>query len=90
MTEKRKGGPLSILAARLCDNPEFRRMVAVRTGRPCETPDDARARILERCGVTSRADIDHVPEAEAEFHAAFRLPWMRWQQGARKQNQFTR
>ncbi|PLP96945.1 hypothetical protein CYJ10_29320 [Cupriavidus pauculus] len=84
MTEKRKGGPLSNLAAMLGDNPEFRRMVAVRTGRPCETADDARACILERCGITSRADIDHVPEAEAEFHAAFRLPWMRWQREARR------
>jgi len=84
MTEKRKGGPLSNLAAVLGENPEFRRMVAVRTGRPCETPEDARARILERCDVTSRADLDHVAKAEAEFHAAFRLPWMRWQQGARR------
>lgn len=90
MTEKRKGGPLSNLAAMLCDNPEFRRMVAVRTGQPCDTNEDARARILERCGVTSRADLDHVPEAEAEFHAAFRLPWMRWQQGARQPKQISR
>lgn len=84
MSEKRKGGALSNLAAMLGNNPEFRRMVAVRTGRPCDTPEDAKARILERCGITSRADLDHVPEAEAEFHAAFRLPWMRWQQGARR------
>lgn len=83
MTEQRKGGALSNLAAMLCNNPEFRRMVAVRTGRPCETADEARARILERCDITSRADLDHVPEAEAEFHAAFRLPWVRWQKEAR-------
>lgn len=84
MTEKRKGGPLSNLAARLCNNPEFRRMVAVRTGRPCETSEDAKARILERCDITSRADLDHVAKAEAEFHAAFRLPWIRWQREARR------
>ena len=87
MTAKAKGGALAQLAGMLCNNPEFRRMVAVRTGRPCETAEDAKARILERCGITSRADLDHVPEAEAEFHAAFRLPWLRWRQGARQQNQ---
>ena len=90
MTEKRKGGALANLAGMLCNNPEFRRMVAVRTGRPCDTPDDAKPRILERCDITSRADLDHVAKAEAEFHAAFRLPWVRWQQGARQQKQFSR
>ncbi|WP_227459297.1 hypothetical protein [Cupriavidus pauculus] len=84
MTEKRKGGALARLAGQLCNNPEFRRMVAVRTGRPCESADDAKASILERCGVKSRADLDHIPEAEAEFHAGFRLPWMRWQKEARR------
>lgn len=90
MTERKKGGALANLAGMLCNNPEFRRMVAVRTGRPCDTPEDAKARILERCNITSRADLDHVAKAEAEFHAAFRLPWMRWQQGARQQNQYGR
>ncbi|MEN7529253.1 hypothetical protein [Cupriavidus sp. DL-D2] len=87
MTAKQKGGALARLAGILCNNPEFRRMVAVKTGLPCDTPADARALILKRCDITSRADLDHVPKAEAEFHAAFRLPWVRWQQGARQQNQ---
>ncbi|MGO4304210.1 hypothetical protein [Cupriavidus sp. RAF12] len=90
MTERKKGGHLSKLAAMWCGNPEFRRMVASRTGEPCQTPDDAKAYILERCGIESRAQLDHVPAAEAKFHASVRLPWVRWQQGAIQQNQFTR
>jgi len=82
--ERKKGGHLSQLAARWCGNPEFRRMVASRTGKACETADDAKAYILERCGIESRAQIDHVPAAEAKFHASVRLPWVRWQQGARR------
>ncbi|MDE4918171.1 hypothetical protein ACUXAV_000207 [Cupriavidus metallidurans] len=90
MTERQKGGELARLAGMWCGNPEFRRMVADRTGRSCETAGEARAYILERCGIESRAQLDHVPAAEAKFHASVRLPWVRWQQGARQQNHFTR
>lgn len=84
MTERQKGGALSNLAGMWCGNPEFRRMVASRTGAPCETAADARAYILKRCGIESRAQLDHVPAAEARFHASVRLPWLRWQQGVRR------
>ena len=90
MTGRQKGGALSNLAGMWCGNPEFRRMVASRTGAPCETADEARAYILTRCGIESRAQLDHVPAAEAKFHASVRLPWLRWQQGARQQNQYGR
>lgn len=83
MTERKKGGQLARLAGMWCGNPEFRQMVASRTGKPCETQDDAKVYILERCGIESRAQLDHVPAAEAKFHASVRLPWVRWQQGVR-------
>lgn len=78
-----KGGALAKFAGRLCGNPEFWRMVAARTGKPCQSNADAKAYVLRVCGIESRAQLDHVPAAEAKFHAAVRLPWIRWQQGAR-------
>jgi len=84
MTARAKGGPLAKLAGMWCGNLEFRRMVVSRTGKPCDTADDAKAYILERCGIESRAQIDHVPAAEAKFHASVRLPWVRWQQGVHR------
>lgn len=83
MTERKKGGQLARLAGMWCGNAEFRCMVADRTGKPCRTADDAKAYILERCGIESRAQLDHMPAAEAKFHASVRLPWARWQQGVR-------
>lgn len=83
MTARVKGGPLSEFAGRLCRDAEFWRMVAARTGKPCQSNEDAKAYVLRVCDIDSRAQLDHVPAAEAKFHAAVRLPWIRWQQGAR-------
>lgn len=83
MTGRVKGGALARFAGMLCGNPEFWRLVASRTGNPCQSPEDAKAYVLRVCGIESRAQLDHVPSAEAKFHAAVRLPWVRWQQGAR-------
>ena len=84
MTASRmKGGALAKFAGMICGNPEFWRLVAHRTGKPCESAEDAKAYVLRVCDIESRAQLDHVPAAEAKFHAAIRLPWTRWLQGAR-------
>lgn len=82
MTERKKGGALAKFAGRLCGNPEFWRLVESRTGKPCESAEDAKTYVLRVCDIESRAQLDHVPAAEAKFHAAVRLPWVRWQRGS--------
>lgn len=83
MTGKNKGGALAKLAGMWCASAEFWRFVAARTGKPCPNADEAAGFVRAVCGVVSRADLDHVPAAEAKFHVSVRLPYMRWLQGAR-------
>ncbi|SPR97365.1 hypothetical protein [Cupriavidus taiwanensis] len=87
MTAQAKGGALARLAGMWCGNPDFWPFVANRTGKPCESAAAARAFVLQVSGIESRAQLDHVAAAEAKFHAGVRLPYMRWQQGARDQRQ---
>lgn len=88
MTAPAKGGALARLAGMWCGNPEFWRFVAQRSGQPCDSAAAARAYVLQVSGIESRAQLDNVPAAEAKFHAGVRLPFMRWQQGARNKHQY--
>lgn len=83
MTAPGKGGALAKLAGMWCGQPEFWRFIAARSGRPCRDKDAAAGFVRTVCGIASRAELDHVPAAEAKFHVSVRLPYMRWLQGAR-------
>jgi hypothetical protein len=80
---QRKGGALARLAGQWCRDPEFRRFVAAKTGFECPSIDVAAGFVRTVCGIETRAELDHVPAAEAKFHAGIRLPYMRWLQGLR-------
>ncbi len=57
----RKGGALAQKAGILCNEKGFQAFIEVKT------PDAAKAFIYQRCGVDSRVDLDHEPEAAAKF-----------------------
>ncbi|MBM7423845.1 hypothetical protein [Spongiibacter marinus] len=71
----KKGGALSRRAAMLCQAPEFRLWLdRMRNAKyPIDIPDgthteeDARDFFLDACGIESRAELDHKPEAAAMF-----------------------
>lgn len=74
-----KGGALALLAAQLCQNPEFREWL---NGRQIadlvlhvETERDAAVAIRLICGVQSRAELDHNDQAGKRFHERIRRPF---------------
>jgi hypothetical protein len=60
---ERKGGRLAQQAAIACGERGFWSFLARGYGAQVETPDEARAWLCHFCGVSSRADLDHEPEA---------------------------
>lgn len=85
MKEGRKGGALAKLAGMWCGSPDFWVFLASRFDKQCGDAQAAAEIVRMACGVTSRAELDSVPAAEARFHASIRLPYMRWQQGVCRQ-----
>jgi hypothetical protein len=69
-----KGGALAKLAGRWCQSPEFREWADVADA------DEAAEYIRAMCGVESRAELDHNPEAAAAFHKYIRQPYADWLQ----------
>lgn len=67
--EKPKGGPLSQSAAQLCENETFRKFVSFKYG---ERVDDCAAWLRMHCGIQSRAELDHKPEAAKRFRELMR------------------
>ena len=66
----RKGGALARLSGMFCGQPEFLKFAGV------PSPAAAAAWIRQTCGVESRADLDHVPEAARKFHNLVRKPYL--------------
>ena len=79
-----KGGALAKLAGMWCADPDFWRFLAsdARNGNP-QDAEQAKHNLYRLCGITSRAELDHNPEAAERFHSEIRLPFMRWKQGVR-------
>lgn len=75
--EKPKGGPLSQLAGQWCNDETFQRFLNQRYGEKCTTKEETAQLLRHLCGVESRADLDHDPDAKAEFHK-IRLAFMNW------------
>jgi hypothetical protein len=77
-----KGGELARLAGILCGDAEFQVWIEARhptIAEGAEFGDDASkvaAHIVRTlCGVESRAELDHDPEAARRFHELVRKPW---------------
>lgn len=62
-----KGGPLARRAGIFCGEPAFQRWVADQTENEQGGPEAAAHYIRQRCGVTSRAQLDHDEDAAREF-----------------------
>ncbi|WP_028968022.1 hypothetical protein [Spongiibacter tropicus] len=71
----KKGGALSRRAAMLCQSAEFRLWLdrkrnakyPIYIADGTHTEEDARDFFLDACGIESRAELDHKPEAAAMF-----------------------
>lgn len=63
--------PAATRAGILCNDPQFQRFAAVRSGLPGQQfSQSAAAEYLRNaCGVTSRKDLDSDPQATARFDA---------------------
>ena len=72
--EERKGGNLARRAAMLCQERGFQ------TFSETETIDEAASWLRERCGVESRAELDHDERAAAAFESVDGR-YRRWLQG---------
>ncbi len=68
--QRPKGATLARLAGRLCQQPVFIQFFG------CDSPEDAAEFIRATCGVQSRAELDHNPEAAALFHKRVRKPFV--------------
>lgn len=85
--EHKAGGPLCKLAAIWCQDSEFQDWLLEQ--HPETVPDMAMTdktayvaqMVREICGVRSRRDLDHDPEAGQLFHDLIRRPFMEWRGG---------
>lgn len=75
-----KGGPLAKLAGQFCEAEPFRRWLRLTYDPLPRTSEDAATIIRNTCGITSRAELDHISEAADIFHREFRLPYNAWLQ----------
>ncbi|MDP3272467.1 hypothetical protein [Limnobacter sp.] len=66
---KPKGGALSRLAAMWCEDPHFQNWIMA------SDPASARKKILLKCGITSRSELDHSRTAAEHFHTLIRQPY---------------
>lgn len=73
--EKPKGGELARLAGQLCQNPEFQACVP-QCADGLSAEENAAQWIRDVCGVTSRAELDHNPNAATLFHERVRKPFL--------------
>lgn len=78
-TEKPKGGPLAKLAGMWSADPEFWAWLAVTQKTVTVWDAEKSAEYIRNvCGVESRAELDHDPEAEAAFHTYVRGPFSKY------------
>lgn len=68
--EKPKGGPLAKLAGQWCADPHFRHWLGAKDA------DDAADIVRLKCGIQSRAELDHDKYAATRFEVIFRKPFM--------------
>ena len=78
--DKPKGGPLSVLAGRWCNDPTFMTWLQHIAPDMDVNPRTAAEWIRETCRVTSRAEIDHDDAARVRFHFDIRIPFAEYKQ----------
>ncbi|PRH16842.1 hypothetical protein C6T71_28535 [Burkholderia multivorans] len=79
--QRPKGGALAKLAGLWANEPAFVDWMRA-SGQPANTPDDAAEFIRARCGVDSRAYLDHDPRAKARFDRYIRGPYSKYRAAA--------
>jgi len=79
---KPKGGALSKLAGRWCQDPEFWAWIngAAEMTWPIESADHAAEFVRDMCGIDSRAELDHDEVAAEKFHRLIRGPFAKYTQ----------
>jgi len=82
---EQKGGELAKLAGMWCAAPGFWEFLnSNSTGKWTVTNAEQAAAVVRKvCRVETRAMLDHDEHAGMRFQEFIRLPYMRWQQGAR-------
>jgi hypothetical protein len=73
--EKPKGGPLSQLAGRWCNDPEFWFWLETNPDNACHSALGAVACLYDICEIESRAELDHDPIAAEKFNKRIRGPY---------------
>ncbi len=74
--EKPKGGELAKLAGMWCNDPEFQKWLT--KNQNAKVPYDAEtaaAVVRAWCGISTRAQLDHIPLAASHFKHYFRDPY---------------
>lgn len=66
---KPKGGDLARLAGIWCNDPAFQAWIGA------TDTQTARRKLCLKCGIESRAELDHNPRAAQYFHAVIREPY---------------
>lgn len=72
-----KGGALARLAGMWSSEPAFLEWLSV-INEPARSADDAAAFIRRKCGIESRAQLDHDPQAKARFDRYVRGPYAKY------------
>ncbi len=70
--KRERMGPLCEWAVYRCKEPQFQGLLSV------ESPEGARAAILEFCGIASRKELDTNPAAAALFKTHVMEPYAAW------------
>ena len=77
---KPKGGALSKLAGMWCASPEFWAWLETDPDNACHSPQGAASCIYTICDITSRAELDHNPQAAEKFQRHIRGPYVKYLQ----------
>jgi hypothetical protein len=85
--EKPKGGELSKWAGILCNTQMFWQWLTLETlplGFEITNGSEARARLIEICGIESRKELDHDKEAGRIFREEIMAPFDEWKNQCQK------
>lgn len=73
----KKGGPRSKHAARLCQDPDFAHYVMLKLKRQSISEEEVAEWVRKECGIDSRAQLDHDPQALERFEERVMSPYLR-------------
>jgi hypothetical protein len=78
VSEKPKGGEWAKLAGMWCADRDFWAFCVHVHGVPIANADDAALLMRQKCGIDTRAQLDHSKSAFDLFNQYFRHPFMKW------------